>query len=123
MCQNFFVGRRLSGFSLYFAFELAEHDKLVGIGLLAASINLQVAQHERSFAVSLQENKWIRRPEFRRVQHVRIGFARGDDEAGLSISDFGFRISDFHFHLVPAHLELFSQNPMEQYQQSKRRCN
>src|SRR5207249_11531727 len=84
MCQNFFVGRRLSGFSLYFAFELAEHDKLVGVGLLAASINLQVAQHERAFAVSLQKNKWIRRPELRRVKHVGIGLAGRNDETRWS---------------------------------------
>src|SRR4029453_18105261 len=59
MHENFFVRRRLPGFSLHFAFELAEHDKLIGVGLLAASINLQVAQDQRAPAVLLQENKWI----------------------------------------------------------------
>src|SRR5207249_11243912 len=47
--------------------------------------------------------------------------ASGNNQARFCTSDFGFRISDFH--LVPSHFELFSQNPMEQGEQSKCRHN
>ena len=81
MRENFFVGRRLFGFSLHFALELAEHDEFVRIGLLATAIDLQIAQDQCALAVSFQKNKWIRRPKFRRVKHVGISLAGGDDQA------------------------------------------
>src|SRR4029453_11720170 len=128
MHENFFVRRRLPGFSLHFAFELAEHDKLIGVGLLAASINLQIAQDQRALAVLLQENKWIWRPKLRRVQHVGIDLTRGNNQARCFVFSFAHRFSPASLRSVtalvipskarsgtsvPAHLELLSQNPIE----------
>src|SRR5215470_4213831 len=60
MREHFFIRRRVFGLSLRLALELTKHDKFICIGLLASSIDLEIAQDQRAFAVSLQENKWIR---------------------------------------------------------------
>src|SRR5262249_51657463 len=82
MREHFFIRRRVFGLSLHLALELTKHDKFICIGLLASSIDLEIAQDQRAFAVSLQENKWIRRPKLRGIKHVRVGLACGDDKAG-----------------------------------------
>ena len=87
MGENFFVGGRLAALPLHFFFKSAVGQKLVRLRLFAAAIDLEVAQDQRSFPVLLEENKRIGRKEARRVKHVRIGLAGGDDEAGLV---FGF---------------------------------
>ena len=61
------------------ALELAEHYKFIRVSLFAAAIDFQIAQDQRSFAVALKENEWIRRPKLRRVKHVGILLARCDD--------------------------------------------
>ena len=82
MRQNFFVERRFFRFSLYFALDLAEHDKFICVCLLATTIDFQIAQHERAFTVAFEKDEWIGRPKFRRVKHVGIRIAGGDNEAG-----------------------------------------
>lgn len=102
MRKNFFVGWRLFRFSLHFALELAKGNELVRVSLLARTIDFQIAQDQRAFAVSLEKNERIGRPELRRVQHIRVILARRYDQA---ILDFGFwildlfRISDFGFRI------------------------
>ena len=82
MCENLFIGWRLFGFSLHFALELAEHDEFIRIGLLATAIDLQIAQDKRASAIAFQKDEWIRRPKIRRIKHVGISVAGGDDKAG-----------------------------------------
>ena len=82
MCENLFIGWRFFGFSLHFALELAEHDEFIRIGLLATAIDLQIAQDKRASAIAFQKDEWIRRPKFRRIKHVGISVAGGDDKAG-----------------------------------------
>ena len=82
MRQNFFVERRFFRFSLYFALDLAEHDKFICVCLLATTIDFQIAQHERAFTVAFEKDEWIGRPKFRRVKHVGIRIAGGDNETG-----------------------------------------
>jgi hypothetical protein len=64
--------------------------------LFAAAVDFQVTQDESSFPLRFEENERVRGPKPCRVEHVCIILARGDDEAGLCISDFGFQILDFH---------------------------
>ena len=82
--------RRVGPFStsLHFSLELAEHDEFIRIGLLATSIDFQIAQDERALAISFQEDEWIRRPKLCRIKLVRIGFAGGDDQAGRFVFVF-----------------------------------
>ena len=87
MRKDFFVGRRLFRFSLHFAFEFAKGNEFVRVSLLARTIDFQIAQDQRAFAVSLKKNKRIGRPELRRVQHVGVMLARRYDQA---IFSFGF---------------------------------
>src|SRR4029077_880377 len=82
MRQNFFVGRRFFRFSLYLALDLAEHDKFICVGLLATAIDFQSAQDKRAFAIAFEKDEWIGRPKIRRVKHIGIRLAGGDDEPG-----------------------------------------
>src|SRR5438094_9754371 len=83
MRQNFFVQRRLFGFSLYLALDLAEHDKFICVGLLATTIDFQIAQHERAFTIAFEKYEWIERQKFRLIKHVGIRLACSDNETGL----------------------------------------
>jgi hypothetical protein len=47
--------------------------------LLATAIDLQIAQDECPFTVALKKYEWIGRPKLRRVKHVGILLAGGDD--------------------------------------------
>ena len=98
MRQNFFVGRRFFRFSLHFALELAEHDKFIRVGLLAAAIDFQIAQDKRAFAIALQKDEWIWRPKFRRIKHIGICLAGGDDETGWFCFSFGHEFDFFESH-------------------------
>ena len=89
MRNNFFVRRRLLRFPLHFVLKLAEHDKFICVGLLAASIDFQIAQDKRALAVSLQKNEWIGRPKLCRVQHIRVGVACSDNQARWFGFSFG----------------------------------
>ena len=51
------------------------------------AIDLKIAQDQRAFPVSFQENERIGRKEARRIKHVRVVFARSDDQFRLA---FGF---------------------------------
>src|ERR1700704_768183 len=82
MRENSFVGRRLFGFSLHFALDLAEHDEFICVGLLATAIDFQIAKDKRAFAIAFEKDEWIGRPKFRRIEHIGIRLAGGDDEAG-----------------------------------------
>src|SRR5882762_7484721 len=82
MRQNFFIGRRLFGFSLHFALDLAEHDEFICVGLLATAIDFQIAKDKRAFAIAFEKDEWIGRPKLCRIEHVGIRVAGGDDEAG-----------------------------------------
>src|SRR5439155_12431472 len=54
MRKNLFIGRRFFGFPLHFAFELAEHDEFIRVGLLATAIDFQIAQDKRALAIAFQ---------------------------------------------------------------------
>src|ERR1700674_4469152 len=75
---------RLLLFSLHFALEFAVGDELVRLRFLSPPIDLEIAQDERAFAVSLEKNKWVRRKKTRRVKHIGIVVARRDDQASLA---------------------------------------
>ena len=81
MGQDFFVRRRFFCFPLQLALEFAEHHEFIRVSLFACAIDFQIAQHERSFAVALEENERVGRPEVRRVKHIGILFACSDDQA------------------------------------------
>src|SRR5262245_17651614 len=81
MCENLFIRRRAFGFSLHFALELAEHDDVIRVGLPWTGIDFQIAQDKRAPAIAFQKDEWIGRPKLRRVKHVGIGVAGGNDEA------------------------------------------
>ena len=80
MRQDFFVGRRLLCLALYFAFELAEHDKLVRLRILLRPIDLQIAQDERALPVLLKKNERIADEDPCRVKHIGIGIAGRDNQ-------------------------------------------
>src|SRR5262245_6285337 len=82
MRQNFLVSRRLFRFSLHFALERAEHDKFIRVSLLSPAIDFQIAQDKRASAIAFQKDEWIGRPKFRRIKHIGICLAGGNDEAG-----------------------------------------
>jgi hypothetical protein len=81
MRQHFFVGGRLLGLALHFAFELVEHDKLVRLRILLRSIDLQIAQDQDAFPLLLKKNKRIADENPRRVKHVRVSVAGRDNQA------------------------------------------
>jgi hypothetical protein len=89
MCENLFIGWRAFGFSLHFALELAEHDEFIRVGLHSTAIDFQIAQDKRAPAIAFQKDEWIGRPKLRRVKHVGICVAGGDDEAGWFCFLFG----------------------------------
>src|SRR5207248_10783818 len=84
MRQDFFVGRRLLCLALYFAFELAEHDKLVRLRILLRPIDLQIAQDERALPVLLKKNERIADEDPCRVKHIGIGIAGRDNKRANS---------------------------------------
>ena len=103
MCENPFIARRLFGFSLRFPLELAEHDEFIRVGLLAAAIDFQIAQDKRASPIALQKDEWIRRPELRRVKHVGIGLACGDDETGrfrFSFAHVAILLRSIRIHVI-----------------------
>src|ERR1043166_4495400 len=100
MGEHFFIRRRLFRFALHFALELVERDELIRLRLFAPAAHFHVAQDKRALAVLLEKNEWVRREKPRCVKHVRVGFARGYNQARRSISNFGFWISGFHFRFV-----------------------
>src|SRR4029077_10910915 len=106
MRQNFFVGRRFFGFSLYLALDLAEHDKFICVGLLATAIDFQIAQDKRAFAIAFEKDEWIGRPKIRRIEHIGIRLAGGDDKAGwFSLSPahcVGSFLHSIAMHVIPS---------------------
>src|SRR5437868_11466670 len=96
MSKNLFIRRRFARSALDFTLELTVADKFVRLRLLAAAIDLEIAQNERAFAVLLQKNKRIWRPEPGRVEQVGIGLTRGNDQTCLPIR-IGF---SFHEKMI-----------------------
>ena len=92
MRKNFFVGWCLLRFSLHFTLQLAEHDEFVRFGLFAPAIDFKIAQNECALAIPFQENEWIGRPKFRRIKHVRISVAGGDDQPGCFVLSFAHSV-------------------------------
>src|SRR5205823_14707521 len=93
---------RLFCLALYFAFELAEHDKLVRLRILLRPIDLQIAQDERALPVLLKKNERIADEDPCRVKHIGIGIAGRDNQT----RSFGFCC---HFSMLPASASLSSE--------------
>jgi hypothetical protein len=134
MCEDLFIERRLFGFSLHFALELAEHDEFIRVGLLATAIEFQITEDKCAPAIAFQKDEWVGSPKFRRVKNVGICLAGGDDETGWLLkraAEFcgggGFFLRGFFFfffflvflHFFSAGLPCFSSRAMRGTSQSK----
>src|SRR4029077_8535888 len=86
MGQDFLVRRCIPIFALRLALQFIERNKFVRLGLLATAIDLQIAQDQGAPAILLKKNEWIGRKKSRRIQHVRVAFTGGDDQARGFIS-------------------------------------
>ena len=62
--------------------EVAIGEHLVHLRLGAAPVDLQIVEHHAAAARFFQERKRVRREKPRGIEQVRVGLARGDNEAG-----------------------------------------
>src|SRR3954452_14306356 len=86
MRDNFLKRRRLPACSLHLTLEGAERRDLVHLRLAFTAIDLEIRQHDRAPAISLEENERVTGHKARRVTQICIMLARGDDQPRRSVA-------------------------------------
>ena len=69
--------------------DFAQRHDLIHLRLAPATIDLEIAQDDRAFAVLLEKDEWIADEHARRIKHVGVALAVGNDEARLFASSLG----------------------------------
>src|SRR5258708_39345375 len=85
MRDYFFKRRRLFRFSLNFAFELIERNKVIDLRGAAATAHLKIAQNDGALSILREKDKRVARPKLCRVKHIGVDVAWRDNESRHSI--------------------------------------